>query len=202
VARKLARSFYARPAEVVARDLLGKVLVRAHPAGAVRARIVEAEAYTGQTDPGSHAFRGLTPRTSVMFGPPGHLYVYFTYGMHFCVNVVTDREGVAGAVLLRAAEPLEGIDLMEARRGPRPLVELCNGPAKLCEAFDITRRQNGADVEGAEIWMEDDGFVPACVQVSTRVGLSQGRELPLRFFLPDSPYVSKGKPSIPHPKKP
>lgn len=192
---KLLRSFYDRPTVHVARDLLGMVLVRQLFDDTVSGRIVEVEAYTGQTDPGSHAYRGRTRRTEVMFGPPGYLYVYFTYGMHFCMNVVTEAPGIAGAVLLRAAQPLLGVHVMERRRGPRALVDLCNGPAKLCQAFAITRDQNGADLEGDDIWIEDDGAAPGTVAVTSRVGLSAGRELPLRFYLADSQFVSPGRPS-------
>ena len=196
---KLPRSFYDRPALEVSRDLLAKVLVRCLPEATLRVRIVEVEAYAGQTDPGSHAFRGRTRRTNVMFGPPGYLYVYFTYGMHYCMNVVTDAEGVAGAVLLRAAEPLEGVETMEQARGTRRRVDLCNGPAKLCQALGITRSQNGTSLDGPEIWIEDDGVVARNVAVSARVGLSAGKELPFRFYLSDNPYVSPGKPSAPLP---
>lgn len=193
---KLSRGFYARPAETVARDLIGKVLVRDLGSSQHRGRIVETEAYTGRSDPGSHAFRGLTPRTAVMFGPPGHLYVYVSYGMHFCVNVVTDTDGVAGAVLLRALEPLLGIDEMQVRRGRKPLHELCNGPGKLCQAFGITRDgHNGADLESSDIWIEDDGWLFETIEVSARVGLSAGREAPLRFYVPNNIFVSRGKPS-------
>lgn len=194
---RLPRSYYERHAPEVAPDLLGKVLVRQTAAGTLRGRIVETEAYTGSTDPGSHAYRGLKPANAVMFGPPGHLYVYISHGIHFCMNVVTDPPGVAGAVLVRALEPMQGVAVMEVNRGGRPLVDLCNGPGKLCQALAITREQNGADLGGSEIWIEDDGFRPERVEVSARVGLTQGRELPLRFYLPDNPYVSRGKPSAP-----
>jgi DNA-3-methyladenine glycosylase len=194
---KLRRDFYARPARDVARDLLGKILVREELSGPLRGRIVEVEAYTGQTDPGSHAFRGPTGRNRVMFGPAGFLYVYFTYGMHYCMNVVTDEQDVAGAVLLRALEPLSGIPVMEARRPGRPVIQLCNGPAKLCAALGITREQNGLDLEASDVWIDDDGMLPAATAVSTRVGLSAGADLPLRFYLPDNPFVSPGKPSAP-----
>lgn len=130
-----------------------------------------------------------------MFGPPGHLYVYFTYGAHFCVNVVTDSEGVAGAVLIRALEPLDGVDVMWQRRGERPRTELCNGPGKLCQALGITRQHNGIRLGDGELWIENDGLAVDRVCISTRVGLSAGKELPLRFYLPDSPYVSRGRPS-------
>jgi DNA-3-methyladenine glycosylase len=113
---KLARAFYARPAPEVAPDLLGKVLVRPTPEAVLRGRIVESEAYSGESDPGSHAYRGPTPRTLVMFGPPGHVYTYLSYGANVCMNVVTETPGVAGAVLLRGLEPLEGIEVMERNR--------------------------------------------------------------------------------------
>lgn len=194
---QLPRSFYEQPAAIVAPRLLGKVLARETPRGMVRGRIVEVEAYTGASDPGSHAYRGPTPRNRVMFGTPGHVYVYISYGTHFCMNVVTDTPGVAGAVLLRALEPLTGIEIMETNRGGKPLVDLCNGPGKLCQAFGITLAENGEDLEGNRLWIEDDGFVAGNVEISTRVGLSRGRELPLRFFLPSNAYVSRGKPSMP-----
>jgi DNA-3-methyladenine glycosylase len=129
-----------------------------------------------------------------MFGHAGHLYVYISYGMHFCANVVTDRVGIAGAVLLRALEPIDGIGEMEKRRGPRPVVDLCNGPGKLCQAFGITREQNGADLDTDEIWVEDDGWVSAQIGNSRRIGLSAGADLPLRFYVADSPYVSRAGP--------
>jgi DNA-3-methyladenine glycosylase len=179
----------------VAVDLLGAVLVRAEGDTTLRGRIVETEAYLGTTDPGSHAFRGPSARTAVMFGPSGRLYVYFTYGMHYCVNVVTDGDDVAGAVLLRALEPLDGLDIMRARRGGRADVELCNGPAKLCQAFGIDRAQNGASLIEGPIWIEArDGAKPG-ISSSRRVGLTRGRDLELRFFLSGDPFVSPGRPS-------
>jgi DNA-3-methyladenine glycosylase len=192
---RLSRSFYARGAESVARDLLGKVLVRATAQGLFRGRIVEVEAYTGRTDPGSHAYRGLTPRNEVMFGPAGFLYVYFTYGIHFCMNVVTEQEGTAGAVLIRALEPLEALDRMTVNRGRLPVRDLCNGPGKLCQALGVTRADNGTDLEGSVIWIEDDGFPAENVGMTTRVGLTAGGSLPLRFFLKGNPFVSRGRPS-------
>ncbi|HEX6508092.1 MAG TPA: DNA-3-methyladenine glycosylase [Chloroflexota bacterium] len=193
--RKLPREFYGRPAEPVARDLVGKVLARRTAEGTLRGRIVETEAYTGQTDPGSHAFRGPTSRNRVMFGPPGYVYVYVSYGMHYCMNVVTDTAGVAGAVLIRAIEPLEGIDEMERRRGGRSLTELCNGPGKLCQALGIDLQDYGADLEGSDIWLEDDDYTVPTLGVSARVGLSAGKDMPLRFFVQGSKFVSPGKPS-------
>ena len=150
--RRLPRSFYARAAHEVAPDLLGQVLVRIFPDGArASVRIVEVEAY-GPDDPASHAFRGETPRNTVMFGPPGHLYVYFTYGMHHCMNVVT---GEGSAVLLRAAEPLEGEEEMVVRRGRERPVDLCSGPGRLTQALAVDRRDDGLDlVAGQGLWLE------------------------------------------------
>lgn len=192
---RLEEKFYSRPAERVALDLLGKVFVRREPGDILRGRIVETEAYCGRSDPGSHAFRGPSPRTSVMFGPAGFLYVYFTYGMHYCVNVVTDRDGIAGAVLLRALEPLQGLETMRQRRGSRPDEDLCNGPAKLCQAFGIGREQNDTSLLAGDIWIEDDGVEVGEIAHTTRVGLSAGKDLPLRFFVKGSAFVSRGKPS-------
>ena len=179
----------------MALDLIGKALVRPLPEGLVRGRIVETEAYAGQQDPASHAYRKVTQRNQVMFGPAGYLYVYVSYGMHVCMNVVTDEDGIAGAVLIRAVEPLEGLSVMQERRGGRPVHELCNGPGKLCQAFGITLEQYGADLEGPALWLEDDGYQVHEVRRTSRVGISAGEQLPLRFLLPGNSYVSPGKPS-------
>lgn len=192
----IPRSFYDREARVVARDLLGTIFVRQEPEGELRGRIVETEAYEGRNDPGSHAFRGPTERTQVMFGPAGHLYVYRSYGVHWCVNVVTNATGDAGAVLLRALEPIAGIDRMRARRDRTALEDLCSGPGKLCQAYGITREQNGVDLESRLIWIEDDGFDASDVVTTARVGLSAGRETQLRFFLRGNAFVSRGRPSV------
>jgi DNA-3-methyladenine glycosylase len=190
-ARRLRRSFYARDARTVAPELLNKVLV--HDGRA--ARIVEVEAYAGAEDPGSHAYRGETPRTRVMFGPAGHLYVYFTYGMHWCANAVCGEPGVAGAVLLRAGAPLEGLDAMYAARpAARRPRDLCSGPAKLCQAFDLDRAHDGADLVSADrgVTIVDDGTPPPAEPgVSTRIGLSAGAEHPWRWFVPGDPNVSR-----------
>ena len=190
-ARPLPRRFYARDAREVAPELLNKVLVR----GARRARIVEVEAYVGGgLDPGSHAHRGETRRNATMFGPPGHLYVYFTYGMHWCCNAVCDPRGVASAVLLRAAVPLVGVEEMwAARPAARRVHDLASGPAKLCQAFGITGADDGADlVGGSDLRIVDDGVPPpAAPAVSRRVGLSAGVELPWRWFVPGDPHVSR-----------
>ncbi len=167
-------------------------MVLAH--GGRSGRIVEVEAYRGADDPASHAYRGWTPRTAVMFGPPGHLYVYFTYGMHWCANVVCGPEGTAGAVLIRALHPLSGLEAMRAAR-PRARRDrdLCNGPAKLCQALGIAGWANGADlVTGAQgLSLVGDGTgPPARPAVRPRVGITAGQELPWRFSVPGDPHVS------------
>ena len=186
----LAREFYARDSRAVAPELLNKVLVHGDRA----ARLVEVEAYAGVDDPGSHGYRGMTPRTTVMFGPPGHLYVYFTYGMHWCANAVCGPDGTCSAVLLRAAVPLEGMEEMRAAR-PRARVDrdLCRGPARLCQALGLTGAQNGADlVDGAGPLIVDDGVPPpARPGRSTRVGLTTGADLPWRWYVAGSRYLSR-----------
>jgi DNA-3-methyladenine glycosylase len=195
--RRLPRSFFGRPSTEVAPDLLGRVLVRILPDGVrLSATIVETEAY-GEGDPASHAFRGRTPRNAVMFGPPGHLYVYFTYGMHFCMNVVTESEGRGSAVLLRAAEPLQGHQTMAERRGTSEVRRLCAGPARWTQAFGIAREQNGADlVRGREVYLLEGEPVPRSeIRITTRVGVNVGVERPWRFLVAESPFVSPGRPS-------
>ncbi len=195
--RRLPRSFFARPSTEVAPDLLGRVLVRVLPDGVrLSAAIVETEAY-GEGDPASHSFRGLTPRNAVMFGPPGHLYVYFTYGMHFCMNVVTGSEGQGSAVLLRAAEPLGGHEAMAERRHTREARRLCSGPARWTQAFGIARAQDGADlVRGREVYLLEGEPVPgSAIRTTTRVGVNVGIERPWRFLVAESPFVSPGRPS-------
>ena len=189
--RRLGRAFYRRDPRVVAPELLGKVLVR----GGLAARIVEVEAYCGAEDPGSHAFRGMTKRNATMFGPAGHLYVYFTYGMHWCANAVCGDEGEGVAVLLRAAEPLEGLDAMWARR-PKAKRErdLLAGPARLCQAFDLTGAEDGCDLVGAShgVTVVDDGTPPpSSPLVGPRIGLSGGADLPWRWCTPGSLHLSK-----------
>jgi DNA-3-methyladenine glycosylase len=193
----LDRTFYARDSRLVARQLLGKVLVRDDGRAA---RIVEVEAYRGGLDPGSHAYRGKTARNATMFGPPGGLYVYFTYGMHWCANAVCGDDGEGTAVLLRAAAPLAGIDTMTAARGAtaRRPSDLCSGPAKLCQAFGLDRDFDGADLVTGDrgVTICDDGTrPPRRPGNSTRVGLTNGREHPWRWWWPGDPNVSRGRPS-------
>lgn len=186
----LRRSFYDRDALVVAPELLGKVLV----APGVSARIVEVEAYRGGDDPGSHAFRGPTPRNATMFGRPGHLYVYFSYGMHWCANAVCGPGATPHAVLLRAAAPQRGLGQMRRRRpAARSDVDLCRGPGRLGAAFGFDRSLDGADLTRGPVRIVDDGTAPPLVPgVSVRVGLASGKgdDLAYRFFVADDPHVS------------
>ena len=198
MARILDREFYARQSTVVARDLVGKILVRALGSGkSLRGIIVETEAYGGLKDPASHAFRGITPRNEVMFGEPGFSYVYFTYGFHHCLNVVTGRRGNAQAVLIRALEPIEGVGIMEKLRGEEgktSLRDLTNGPGKVCQALAIDRTLNKIDVtrRNSPIFFEDSKQNEAARKVvrSTRIGIKVGTEKLWRFFDPSSIYVS------------
>jgi DNA-3-methyladenine glycosylase len=176
---------------VVAPDLLNKLLVHDGLAG----RIVEVEAYCGSEDPGAHTYRGMTNRNRTMFGPPGGLYVYFTYGMHWCANAVCGEEGEGVAVLLRALAPVAGIDVMQARR-PRARrdVDLCNGPAKLCQALGLDGSFDGADLVAGDrgVAIADDGTPPPPTPVqTTRIGLSAGAEHPWRWYVPADPHVSR-----------
>jgi DNA-3-methyladenine glycosylase len=194
---RLPRSFFARPSTVVAPELLGRILVRILPDGTrLVARLVEVEAY-GPKDPASHAYGGPTPRNLVMFGPPGRLYVYFTYGMHFCSNVVTGRDGEGSAVLLRAAEPIEGLEVMTANRGVDVLNRLCGGPGRLTQAFGIGRPENGVDlVRDRSLHLRAGEPVrPGRIARSTRVGVNVGIEPRWRFFERGSAYVSPGRPT-------
>lgn len=185
------REFFARMPADVAPDLLGKLVVRAD--GRV-ARLVEVEAYA-QDDPAAHTFRGESPRNRSMFGPPGHLYVYFSYGVHWCANVVCGPEGFGAGVLLRAAEPIAGVDLMRSARGREPLRELCSGPGRLAQAFGIDRVLDGSDVTGAGvISLLDDGMRPEAIVACPRVGISKNAHAPLRFVVGGSRYLSRAAP--------
>lgn len=189
--RILKRAFFDRPAAVVAPDLLDCVVEHETAEGLVAVRLTEVEAYQGDLDPGSHAYRGLTPRNSIMFGEPGYVYVYFTYGMHFCMNLVCDGVGTAAAVLLRAGEVVEGVELASRRRGS-PLRDLARGPARLAVALGVGRAEYGLDAcdpRGVLRVLQADGR-RGRVLAGPRVGLSAGAETPWRFWLDGDPTVS------------
>ena len=227
----VSRDFLARHAVEVAPDLLGCVLEHETAAGLVAVELTEVEAYAGQTDPASHAYRGMTRRNAVMFGPPGHAYVYFTYGMHFCVNLVCSGEGSVSAVLLRAGAIIEGEDLARARRshrGPRvarnqetppqaptrqphqaPLAwrDLARGPARLCQALDIDRSLDGADVcvASSPLRLRPGSTGPAenprKIVAGPRVGVAQAAEVPWRFWFAGEPTVSLYRAHVPRRRK-
>lgn len=182
--RALPRAFYDRETEVVARALLGAVLEHRVGRTVVRGRIVETEAYLGEHDPACHAAAGRTPRTEPLYGPPGRAYVYFVYGMHWCVNAVTRAEGQPSAVLIRAVTPLTGTAFMRRRRPVDGLKGLCDGPAKLCQAFAIDGRKNEADLSRGPLRILSGSPVPdRYVQCTPRVGISRAREWPLRWIV-------------------
>jgi DNA-3-methyladenine glycosylase len=185
----LKRSFYQRPTVEVARDLLGKVIVHGPAAGI----IVETEAYPGGDDFASHSARGITPRTRVIFGPPGHAYVYFIYGMYQCLNLVCEPDGTPGCVLIRALEPLAGIEIMQSRRPQaRKIEDLANGPGKLTLAMAITLQHNGVDVtRGSLVVREPIERRRFEIQVTPRIGISRCADRPLRFLIAGNRSVSK-----------
>ena len=197
--RRLAKAFYERDAPKVARDLIGCVFVHDNPADRSAIRLVETEAYRGSQDPGSHGYRGMTARTRTMFGPPGRLYVYFTYGMHWCANIVCDRDGTCEAVLLRAGEPVEGIELMRGRRlGVADDRLLAAGPTRLTQAMGIAKEHDGASLlRGGRFWCAEDAktaaYRAAEIGVTPRIGLAVGRgdESPWSFVVPGHPYASR-----------
>ncbi|TMF13913.1 MAG: DNA-3-methyladenine glycosylase [Chloroflexi bacterium] len=189
---RLRRQFFVRDPVALARDLLGRVLFYRTPDGLLAGRIVETEAYTGEADPASHAFRGRTARNAVMFGPAGHAYVYFAYGMHHCLNVTAEAPGTAGAVLLRALEPLAGLELMRARGDLGPESRLLSGPGKIGRAFGLTLNDNGRDFTRGPLGLAAGSPVPDReVATSRRIGISRAVDLPYRFAVVGSRSVSK-----------
>jgi DNA-3-methyladenine glycosylase len=221
----MPRDFFARPSVPVAPDLLGCVLEHQTEAGLVAVELTEVEAYAGDRDPASHAYRGKTARNAVMFGPPGHAYVYFTYGMYFCVNLVCLGNGSASAVLLRAGRIIEGEELARARRSGRPrgargdgspqesrvipFRDLARGPARLCQALDIDRSLDGADVCVPESslrmrWPEASTTARSAqrkIASGPRVGISAAAEVPWRFWWEGEPTVSAYRPAVPRRRK-
>jgi len=189
--KPLSRDFFDRDTTLVAQELLGRMLVHREPEGTTVGIIVEAEAYL-QGDPGCHAARGRTERNAPMFGPPGTIYVYLIYGMHHCLNIVTQPEGIGEAVLIRALEPACGQGLMAQRRGCRNTQELTNGPAKLTQAMNIDLRHNFGDITTNPLYISNQPPVEGPVATTTRIGLSpdRGADLPLRYCLSNNPYLS------------
>jgi DNA-3-methyladenine glycosylase len=200
----LDRTFFGRSPQRVARELLGKVLVRDCKTR-LAARIVEVEAYLGENDPAAHSAAGKTVRNAVLFGPPGFAYIYFIYGNHYCLNVSCEREGKAGGVLFRALEPLLGMEEMARARkialhSPRDLPRLTSGPGRLAQAFGITRaRDNGCDLTSpaSGLWIGEDGFRARNIETTPRIGITKAIERPLRFILAGNPFLSGRK--IPSP---
>jgi len=189
--KKLPRAFYNRPTLEVAVDLLGKILIYEKNGVRLGGRLVEVEAYIGEDDPACHAFRGLTPRNEIMYGDPGYLYVYFTYGNHYMLNIVTERKGFPAAVLLRGLEPLFGIDEMLKNRGVDILNEIASGPGKMAQALGITTEHKVEDLVGQRIYLIDDGFGVGEIWRSPRIGLSDGRDKLWRFYLAENPHVTR-----------
>ena len=192
----MPRAFFARRPDGVARDVLGKLLVRWTGNALLAGRIVEVEAYFGDGDPAAHSAAGRTARTAVLFGPPGHAYVYFIYGMHSCLNISCEPTGQAGSLLVRALEPLQGLAQMAAWRGltaqaaPRLLT---SGPGRLCQAFGITRAtHNGIDLlsTDSDLQLRDDGYGTQSILATPRIGITKAAERPLRFLISGNPYVS------------
>jgi DNA-3-methyladenine glycosylase len=192
-AATLPVAFFRRPTEVVAQDLLGMVIVSTAGDELTTARIVETEAYLGYDDPASHGYlHRRNARNQALFGPPGSWYVYLSYGMHWCANLVCQRTGLASAVLLRALEPLDGLDVMRRRRGPVPDRELCSGPGKLCQALGIMRNLDGRGMAESEVMVhrprsnEENTIV-----VTSRIGITKAADWPLRFVVAGSPWLSR-----------
>jgi DNA-3-methyladenine glycosylase len=190
MSRKLPRSFYNRPTLKVARDLLGSVITFRTKQTSLSACIVEVEAYIGQDDPACHAARGLTERNRVMFGRPGFSYIYFIYGMYNCFNIVTEREGFPAAVLLRAAEPVDGIESMRARSPKSEIEQVLSGPGKFCRSFGLTRDHSGVDLTGNTLYLTEGEGKPGRIVITPRIGIRTGTELPYRLYLADSQAVS------------
>jgi DNA-3-methyladenine glycosylase len=196
--KKLPRSFYTRNLLTVAKELLGKILVKYNNEETISGRIVEVEAYDGSIDEAAHTFRGKTKRNEIMFKEGGYLYVYFTYGNHFCSNIVTGREGRGTAVLIRAVEPLDGIDLMIKNRYKRGLLNekerynLTSGPGKVCGAFGIDRKHYGMDLTGNEIYLLNQPKISVDkIIITKRIGIKKSVDLPWRFYIKNNPYTSR-----------
>jgi DNA-3-methyladenine glycosylase len=193
--QRFARSFFERYTPLVARQLLGSRLVRVDQGRRMSGTIVETEAYRGSRDPASHAYRGRTRRNEVMYGPAGHAYVYFTMGAHFCLNITTEEEGKAGAILVRAIQPSEGIERMKRNRGVEDVFRLASGPGNLTRALKIDRNLNGEDVITSKRLFIEPGERIGKFGVSSRVGIRVGTSFKWRFYAQGNPFVSRGRPS-------
>jgi DNA-3-methyladenine glycosylase len=192
---KLPRAFYEQTTIDVAKQLLGKYLVRKHPEGETIGRIIETEAYVGPHDLACHASKGRTARTEVMFGPAGHAYVYFIYGFYHMLNLVTEVKDYPAAVLIRAVEPVTGVELMKARRKSNMLRSLASGPGKLCQAFAVDRTLNGTNLRGTILYVEDRGEPIPKFRATSRIGVAYAgrwKDKPYRFLVRGSEFVSKG----------
>lgn len=189
----LPRSFYNRPTLTVARELLGAHLIhQLNDHLYLIGKIVETEAYIGEDDPACHAARGRTNRTEIMYGPPGYAYIYFIYGMYYCLNAVTEREGFPAAVLIRAVEPLEGIEQMRRFRHNASFHQLSNGPGKLCQAFALDKTLNGVDLCGKELFITTGNPLrEEEIVITPRIGIRMGQEHHWRFFIRGNPFVSR-----------
>lgn len=191
--KPLKQNFYKRDTLTVAKELLGKIIVKFEKEKILTGIIVETEAYTGNNDPASHSYPGITERNRVMFEEGGKIYVYFVYGNHFCFNIVTESKGFGSAVLIRAIEPVEGIDIMKKRRPKAKVIyELTNGPGKFCSAFGINRKYNGYDLTSGSIILTN-GKTDADIIISPRIGIEKGNNLLYRFFIRDNKFVSRHK---------
>jgi DNA-3-methyladenine glycosylase len=192
--KKLKRYFYNQPTLKVAKNLLGKYLVMKSGKDLLSGKIVETEAYIGKSDPASHAYRGVTPRNKIMFGKPGFAYIYLTYGMYHCLNFVTEKDGFPAAVLIRALEPEEGIEMMMRNRKISEIKNLTNGPGKLCQALELDRNLNGADLCSngeRKIWVEDRKEKPGKITSTSRIGIDEGKDKKWRFYIKGNKFVSK-----------
>lgn len=197
--KKLSKDFYTRDLLTVSKELLGKILVKKDSSKILSGRIVEVEAYDGDIDEAAHTFKGKTPRNEVMFREGGFFYVYFTYGAHFCSNIVTGRDGHGTAALIRAVEPLKGIDeMIQNRFGRNELISekekynLTSGPGKICKAFGINREDYGADLTGSKIYLLDQPKIPdEQIGISKRIGITKSVHFPWRFFIKGNPYLSR-----------
>lgn len=186
----MSQAFFDKDVETLAKDLLGCELVHDTPDGVAGGIIVETECYH-QTDEASHSYRGKTKRTEVMFGPPGHAYVYFTYGLHWCFNIVAEEVGIGAAVLIRALEPTQGIEFMKKRRSKENLKDLCSGPSKLVQAMGITKDDYGKPLYQGDLYIIPQKIKDFQIEKGSRIGISRAKDKPWRFWIKNNPYISK-----------